>query len=108
MSEEDIMKVLAASTDPEDNGQLLFFAFPNAASTETVARQIVNLVGVGNPFFAFYNSSIPASLEAAPAWDPADAPICSENVGANAANITTMLSDVALQTLPNDKVRVAS
>lgn len=99
------MKVI--QSDPNEPELLFFNEFTPGTTISQAASAIRSSVGVGQPFFAFANESIPAAVAANPGWDPTNAPLVSAEVSVNEAAIIAMLSDSELQALPNDKVWAA-
>jgi hypothetical protein len=73
---------------------------------EDMGSSIKDIVGVGEPFFAF--NEIPDEIEGNIAADFTNAPTVKGQASANEAAIESMLADTALQALPNDKVFAAS
>lgn len=103
MSEEIVdMKILAA--DQDDPTLLLWHVFPTQSTINQVASAIRTSVGAGNPYYAFHNASVPSEILESPGWEPAQAPICANDVDTNAQDISAMLADPQLQALPNDRV----
>ncbi len=99
--------MLILATDPEDTELLYFIVTATGVSNEVMARSIRNIVGVGNPFLAFHNGSVPNSVRLNPAWDPSTAPIVSGDETENLTLINGMLADQLLQAVPNQSVWAA-
>jgi hypothetical protein len=67
---------------------------------EDIAEALPNLVGAGNPYYAF--DSLPPEVEGNIAWDPSGAPTCANDVEENRQAIRAMLDNP-----PTDKVFAA-
>jgi hypothetical protein len=106
MTSEDIVEMKTVFADPDEPDLILVQVYPPNATLANVASGLRTYPGVGQPFLAF--ASIPSNIQANPAADFTDAPLVDASVAVNEAAINDMLSDTALQTLPNDTLQVAS
>jgi hypothetical protein len=114
MAEEIVM--ILVGTDPIETDVPFAVQLPASVDADKAGQRAITYFAThpetgefvpDRPFLAFSASAwnmLSNAQKANLTWDPGSfpAPLVSENAGTNAAQITSMLGDVGLQTLPND------
>ena len=96
---EGQMRILFA--DPAEPDFVTFSVVPSNAPRSDIAGFLRRNCGVGNPFYAFNEGSVPTAVQLNPAYDWGGAGTVSESDGVTEAILNSQLADIALQACPN-------